>query len=334
MPLPESHTVSTAAQRPSDSDRAFARRSPLLHGLEPGTVDLLLRACNCLELAAGATLLAPGDHNRSLFLLVSGRLLVYLEEPLGKHYLALEPGDCAGEMSFVDGRAASAHVVAAADTRLLEIPSPPLWSLVDRTPEFARNLLRVLASRVRNDNKHLQRSFHLQREYEQAAKTDLLTGVHNRRWMDEVFPRQVARSQRSGQALALLMADIDHFKRLNDTYGHLSGDVVLKAVARLLGETLRPTDLLVRYGGEEFAAMLPGATGETAAVAAERLRRAVEEAEYTPSDVNGPAIRVTISVGVAILQSGEALPQLVERADSALYRAKAAGRNAVVLAEA
>jgi diguanylate cyclase (GGDEF)-like protein len=260
---------------------------------------------------------------------VEGRLLVYLEDPGGRHYLALEVGDCAGELSFIDGRAASAHVVAPVASRVLEIAHADVMQLVDGASSFARNLLRLMSGRVRNDNTHLQRSFHLQREYERAAKTDLLTGVHNRRWMDEMFPRQIARSERSGQPLALMMVDIDRFKRVNDTYGHQLGDVVLKATARRLAETLRPTDFLVRYGGEEFLAMLPGASQAQALAAAERLRLAVERADLAAPEP-GAMLKVTVSIGVAVLAPGESLAQLTERADNALYRAKAAGRNTVV----
>ena len=322
---------SSEHRRPAtDTDRTAALASPLLAGVDPALAHSVLATCAALELIAGTTLLAPGDHNSSLFLVTAGRLLVYLEDPSGKHYLALESGDCVGEMSFIDGRPASAHVLASTDTRVLEVANEPVWRLIDGTPEFARNLLRVLASRVRNDNAHLQRSLHLQHEYEQAAKTDLLTGVHNRRWMNEMFPRQIARSEHAGQPLALVMADIDHFKRLNDTYGHAAGDVVLKAVARRLSDTLRPTDFLVRYGGEEFVALLPGATADTARIAAERVRRAIEREEYLGTDATG-ALRVTISLGVAILQPGDSLEGLIERADVALYQAKAAGRNQVVV---
>jgi diguanylate cyclase (GGDEF)-like protein len=316
---------------PSVADYEAGLRSALFDGVPSDLVQITFQRSSCLTVPAGATLLAPGDRNTSLFLLIAGRLLVYLEDPGGRHYLALDVGDCAGEMSFIDGRAASAHVVASTDTRVLEIHHEDVLRLVDGASLFSRNLLRVMSSRVRNDNTHLQRSFHLQREYERAAKTDLLTGVHNRRWMDEMFPRQLARSERSGQPLALLMVDIDRFKRLNDTYGHLIGDVVLKAAARRLVETLRPTDFLVRYGGEEFLAMLPSVAADAALAAAERLRGAIERADFATPEPSTP-LKVTVSIGVAVLQSGDTIEQLIDRADHALYQAKSAGRNKVVCA--
>ena len=314
----------------TDADGAAALASPLLAGIDASLARRVLACCSGLELPPGTTLLAPGDHNTSLFLVTSGRLLVYLEDPSGKHYLALE-----------NRRLRRARCPSSTDARPLRTCSPPVaavcwnWTrrrsvvLIDGTPEFARNLLRVLATRVRNDNTHLQRSFHLQREYEQAAKTDLLTGVHNRRWMDEMFPRQIARSEHAGQPAALVMADIDHFKRLNDNYGHAIGDIVLKAVAQRLSDTLRPTDFLVRYGGEEFVALLPGATAETARIAAERVRPGGRGGEYLSTDASS-TLRVTISLGIAIPEPGDTLERLIERADVALYQAKAGGRNQVV----
>ena len=317
----------------TSTERDAALRSALFDGVPAELVAQTLDRCQCLPVPAGCTLLAPGDRNTSLFVIVAGRLLVYLEDPGGRHYLALEVGDCAGELSFIDGRTASAHVVASVDSSALEIEHADVLQLVDGASMFARNLLRVMSSRVRNDNTHLQRSFHLQREYERAAKTDLLTGVHNRRWMDEMFPRQIARSERSGQPLALLMVDIDRFKRLNDTYGHLIGDVVLKGTARKLTETLRPTDFLVRYGGEEFVALLPGAGESAAMTAAERLRVAVERSDFAAPEPS-TLLKVTVSIGIAILEQQDCVERLIERADNALYRAKAAGRNSVVLAPA
>jgi diguanylate cyclase (GGDEF)-like protein len=317
---------------PSRADREAAQRSALFDGVPAELVEQILGRCLCLTVPVGCTLLAPGDRNTSLFVVVSGRLLVYLEDPGGRHYLALELGECAGEISFIDGRTASAHVVASTDSRVLELQHADVLLLIDGASAFARNLLRVMSSRVRNDNTHLQRSFHLQREYERAAKTDLLTGVHNRRWMDEMFPRQLARSERSGQPLGLMLLDIDRFKRLNDTYGHLIGDVVLKATARRLADALRPTDFLVRYGGEEFVAMLPGAGQDAAMTAAERLRVAVERTDFAAPEPN-TLLRITVSIGVAVLEAQDSVERLIERADTALYRAKAGGRNSVVLAQ-
>jgi diguanylate cyclase (GGDEF)-like protein len=123
------------------------------------------------------------------------------------------------------------------------------------------------------------------------------------------------------------MMDVDHFKRINDTYGHPVGDQVIKTLAETATKGLRPTDILARYGGEEFVVTLPETDGDVACAVAERLRTALERLAVTTDD--GKAVRFTISVGVATFATGVPIATAVERADQALYRAKQAGRNRV-----
>ena len=168
------------------------------------------------------------------------------------------------------------------------------------------------------------------RETYELATTDSLTGVYNRRTFKELAEPQLSRSRRAKQPVALLMLDLDHFKRINDTYGHLAGDDVLKAFASLVRTCLRKEDLLARYGGEEFVVLLPGASETDAATLGERIR---EEVAAHPLDANGHLVRVTVSVGVAA-ESGDTLASLeamLGRADEALYVAKNQGRNRVVV---
>ncbi|MBA0430452.1 MULTISPECIES: GGDEF domain-containing protein [Stenotrophomonas] len=167
-------------------------------------------------------------------------------------------------------------------------------------------------------------------ELETLARRDPLTGLGNRRSFDESLGAAHRRARRQGLGLAVLMIDIDHFKRLNDTYGHPEGDRRLRAVAAILDGCLqRGDDLLARYGGEEFIAALPSSDTSHALDLGERLRAAVEHAALP-----APHGRVTISVGVAWQAAGDEREpdDLVDRADQALYRAKHAGRNCVQLA--
>ncbi|MBH1432881.1 GGDEF domain-containing protein [Stenotrophomonas maltophilia] len=169
-------------------------------------------------------------------------------------------------------------------------------------------------------------------ELETLARRDPLTGLGNRRSFDESLGAAHRRARRQSMGLAVLMIDIDHFKRLNDTYGHPEGDRRLRAVAAILeGSLQRGDDLLARYGGEEFIASLPSSTPSHALDLGERLRAAVEHAALPAPDGH-----VTISVGVAWQSSSDPSEpaDLVERADQALYRAKHAGRNCVQLAPA
>lgn len=159
---------------------------------------------------------------------------------------------------------------------------------------------------------------------------DALTGVHNKRFFLEFLEREVSRSQRHSTTLALVLFDIDDFKRVNDAHGHLGGDAVLQEISRRLRPRIRREDLLARYGGEEFACVLPDTTRSGAAIFAEALRIIIER---DPIDYQGAPIRVTISLGVAVhtMDEPSTATELIRRADEKLYQAKHDGRNRVVV---
>lgn len=165
------------------------------------------------------------------------------------------------------------------------------------------------------------------------AEVDGLTGISNRRHFQEALVREAGRSHSTGKPLAIIMIDVDHFKRVNDTRGHLAGDALLRHVAQTVARLLRRSDLLARYGGEEFAALLAGADRSAAAGVAENLRRAVENAPLE-AEHPSPPLRATISLGVASLpENGMHEAEVLEAADRALYSAKREGRNRVSVAE-
>jgi diguanylate cyclase (GGDEF)-like protein len=165
----------------------------------------------------------------------------------------------------------------------------------------------------------------LREEFEHLAAHDSLTGAMTRRAVLAAGQHEMGRWQRYGRPLSALMLDLDHFKRINDEHGHLAGDRVLIDVVKALREVLRHADVLGRYGGEEFIALLPEADSAAALVTAERLRAAVANACTL-----GGSAPCTVSIGLASTQPGDAhLDSLLTRADAALYRAKALGRNRV-----
>ncbi len=167
-------------------------------------------------------------------------------------------------------------------------------------------------------------------ETERMATTDGLTGLLNRRALDELLRNRFAEAVRYKRPLSFVLFDIDHFKRVNDQHGHLSGDAVLRGVAQLAQAQARTIDRVARYGGEEIALILPETDLAGAMVIAERIRAAVEASEHA---IEGGSLKVSVSAGVAVVAPGvEKLEQLVEAADQALYRAKQAGRNRVVAA--
>jgi diguanylate cyclase len=165
---------------------------------------------------------------------------------------------------------------------------------------------------------------------EQRSKTDTLTGLANRRSLDEFFRTSMIRAMENSEPLCAFMIDIDHFKKFNDTHGHLIGDQVLRLVARVLQDNVREGDLAARYGGEEFAAVLPGADLAACRDVAERVRRRISDAKLTRRMTGQEIGSVTVSIGVAQFRLAESAEALIERCDRGLYQAKKTGRNRVV----
>jgi diguanylate cyclase (GGDEF)-like protein len=165
-------------------------------------------------------------------------------------------------------------------------------------------------------------------ELKALATVDPLTGAYNRRQGDALLAAEFARRSRTGRDFAVLLLDIDHFKTVNDQFGHAAGDAVLCALVRDGQKALRAIDMLVRWGGEAFLLLLPDTEADAAMVAAERMRAALAATEVSTS---GAKIRFTVSIGVA-LPSTDNSGELLLRADLALYAAKAGGRNRVALA--
>ena len=170
---------------------------------------------------------------------------------------------------------------------------------------------------------------------EREVFTDPLTGVFNRRYMDRRLREEVSSARRYGRPLAVLLLDVDHFKRVNDEHGHQVGDQVLIATAEAATAVLREPDVLARYGGEEFLVIAADTRPEGAAYLAERLRRQIEATDFRPKSESGGtlSIRITASVGVANFGGAiDSVDALVHAADEGLYRAKNEGRNRVVVA--
>jgi diguanylate cyclase (GGDEF)-like protein len=163
-------------------------------------------------------------------------------------------------------------------------------------------------------------------ELQRQTREDSLTGLHNRRYLDDQLFHEFVRAQRYNRNLSVIMADLDHFKQVNDLYGHGIGDEVLKIVSQIFRDNCREVDFIARYGGEEFVLVLPETPSNGAILVCERIRQAVEDYDW---DKLKPGLKVTLSLGIAYILKVESYKDMLHQADVKLYEAKKAGRNVV-----
>jgi diguanylate cyclase len=202
-------------------------------------------------------------------------------------------------------------------------------SLVKSTREM-REANKALEERLTSSKSEMSDLQHSLEAIRAESLTDPLTGLGNRKYFDRSIEMAVQSALADGEPLSLLMFDIDHFKSFNDSYGHLTGDQVLRLVGQSLKQTIKGQDITARYGGEEFAVVLPNTALRQALTVADHIRRAVMSKELKKKSTGEILGRVTISVGVSMLKPGDDTDSLIERADACLYAAKRNGRNRVV----
>jgi diguanylate cyclase len=202
-------------------------------------------------------------------------------------------------------------------------------SLVQATKEMERNnqTLEARLSASKQEVMQLQENLETVRS---ESLTDPLTSLSNRKCFDDALVSAVANAHANSQPLSLMMTDIDHFKRFNDSYGHLTGDQVLRLVAAAVRSNVKGLDIAARYGGEEFAILLPHTVLRSAIMVADQIRTAVMTKELMKRSTGEHLGRVTISVGIATLRPTDTVQTLIERADICLYAAKRCGRNRVI----
>lgn len=289
----------------------------------------LLANCAIIRVAQGQMI--TDSHRARLYIVLHGALAVAADMRTGMAdgtVSTVLPGESVGEQSVLDEETNLAAISALQDSELLVIEAEVVWRLIDGSNVLARNLLRLLSFRIRAANAQLRRRQKLGEFYRQLSMVDGLTSLYNRAWLNDLLPAMVLTAHGSGAPLSLIMIDLDHFKRFNDSHGHVAGDQALRTAAQLISAALRPSDFAVRYGGEEMMVILPD-TGEQIALAvAERLCERIQQA-IVFSDMRSALPHITASFGIASLVPGQDDQSLVDAADAALYRAKHAGRNRV-----
>jgi diguanylate cyclase (GGDEF)-like protein len=300
----------------------------LFRDADDPAVTRALAPCAVVRVAAGRQV-EDGMRAR-LYIVLSGSLEVAPDAHSGDDsgVTRVLPGESVGEQAVLDDAVNLAAMTALEDCELLVIEPELVWQLIDCSNVLARNLLRLLSFRVRAANAQLRRRQKLGEFYRQLSLNDALTGLYNRAWLNEMLPKLTMRARQDGSPLSIVMIDLDHFKRFNDTHGHIAGDAALSSAAGVIRDSLRPSDFAVRYGGEELMAVLPDTPLSLAEMVAGRLAERLRTALVFP-DMRLPLPHITGSFGVACLEAGGDEHALMAAADAALYRAKQAGRDRV-----
>ena len=287
-------------------------------------LDRLSASCSVIELQPGQVLLKPGQADTNVYVVLAGRMDIHptsVDQPASA---SVGVGECAGAMAVVEGRERTTFLVAGIASRLLVVPKDMMWSLMNASHAMARNMLYSLAGRSRNESEEIKSCLLSQSSFERMAYVDGLTGLHNRRWLDQAFRRQVVRSLYDDLPLTIAMIDVDHCAAYCNAHGYLSADKALRSVGLVLNDKLRPGDLLARFGSDTFSILLPATNLINTFTVAERLRRAVEESKIA----GAPTLpSVTVSMGYTQLLAGDTIEDMLERVDAALRVAKGAGRN-------
>ena len=277
-----------------------------------------------IEMSAQALALVSVWRSASAMVTSAGAI----GEPLGLLH-TLEPLAIPATVLAVMGSIAATQIRLRGRRKLRKIideeqpvstpPTTQAWG-----SDWREQVILDLRRQIAQLNEERERLNGLLQEKSVCLRKDPLTGVFNRLAYNEQLEQEFHRWQRFGNPLTFVIWDVDHFKQINDAYGHAVGDEVLRHIAAQLSSRLRSTDFVARYGGEEFAMLLPGADAQAALQLAEQIRQSIAETAFSLGEAQ---IAVTISCGIASFQPGDSAQSVFKRADHALYRAKQAGRN-------
>ena len=303
----------------SATDRTCIKTSTLFEDVDLEEILDLIEPCERISMTRGERLLEAGTDNYYLYLILVGELNVYPGGSRLPKHVVLKAGDCVGEMSLIDGNPVSALVVTARDCELLAVSHDVLWALVDRVPAIARNLLAIMSGRVRHDNLAVVAGQTNSLEFEMATKVDSVSGLHNRHWMAKAFPRAIARCERDGDSLCLVLIEFEGFRQFGAEHRAAASDAAVRAIATQCADSLRTHDLLARYNEAIFAILLPYAASNQGQCIAERLSKRISSLAL-PLD-GGKITTISTTFGVAPFRLGDSLESLMTSATAALHRA-------------
>jgi diguanylate cyclase (GGDEF)-like protein len=309
--------------------------TPFLYLLEPTEKERMLQFFTERVGMPGEIVVQENTAGDAIHLICSGRMAVVKGDFQAPIILGFRgAGDIIGEMALLENGPRSASVVALTPIRLLSLSSDKFNQFLNENPAMGLNIMRVLSSRLRQagEERSQQKTSdkdlsHQVVELREQAIRDPLTGIFNRRYLQEILEKEFARARRENLTISILIMDIDHFKQINDTFGHRAGDYILQEFGKLLQECVRLEDIVCRYGGDEFVVVMPGANLTAACERAEQIR--ITFHAWCIS-FEGHELHNTLSLGAAAYPNhGTSAEEVLSSADQALYLAKQNGRNQI-----
>lgn len=319
-----------------DNSLGFLSAIEIFSLLRPEEIDSIASVFSIHEINEGEVLFREGDEGNELFIVKSGAVASSIRLPDGseRQIAQFNAGNFFGEMSIFEKAPRSATCRSLEKSTLLGLQEKDFFRMIEENPDIATKImyrmLNITAQRLRDTGEFLSDMVHWGEAARRRAITDELTGAYNRRFLDDALVSQIDLARNTGKPLALVMVDLDYFREINENYGHEAGDRCIIEVVRVFNRHLRDSDILARFGGDEFTVLMPDTAHDKALETVERARRELEGNDLL-ARYQGPVKKVTMSIGVASFPAhADDVKKLKELADQALYRAKEGGRNRVV----
>jgi diguanylate cyclase (GGDEF)-like protein len=317
----------------------FLKTIHIFSSLTDEEIKSIAKKLSLLKVKKGDIICKQGDKGNELYIIREGEFNGSIQLPSGKlkEIVTFHAGDFFGEMSIFENAPRSATCLANNEGAIYRLHKKDFFSLIQSEPEIAikimYRMLNITTQRLRTTSKFLSDVVRWGDEASKRAITDEFTGAYNRRFLENSLDDYLEAAKQGGKPLSLIMTDLDYFRQINEAYGHDIGDKTILEIVKVFKKHLRDTDILARYGGDEFTVLLPDTSLEKAFNVAETIRKEVEKIDLL-HELNGPVTTLSTSQGIASYpETAKDLQSLRKKADNALYMAKESGRNRVYCAK-
>lgn len=324
------------AQAGTDELLNFLKKVGIFSELKLSELHLVAQRLKLYRFPKNAVIFKENQEGNELFVIKSGStsVRIRLSDGSEKEIALLKAGEFFGEMAIFENAPRSATCIAAEDCEIFSLQKDEFFDLMKRSPHAAisimKGMLNKTTERLQASGQFVAQMVKWGEEASLRAVTDKLTGVFNRRYMESELEKRFEEAKNNGTSIVMIMADMDYFREVNELYSHEIGDRYIIEVAKVFKNTFRKTDIIARYGGDEFTILLPNTDLSMAMKVAEEVRKNVERLDFL-KEFEGPPLHLSVSLGISCYpQTALTLQELKEQADKALYAAKHAGRNRVM----